>query len=125
MNYFQMLVAIAYAAFAAEEVWSWYQDGSVHLQPWPTAEAIRAAGGEGGDPAVLTAAGEVLGQVRKAKSAAKTSMRTGVDRLVVRDTAERLALVEQARPDLVNAGVVTDFVTEEGEFDVAVALTDG
>jgi hypothetical protein len=63
--------------------------------------------------------------VRTAKSAAKPSKRTGVDRLVVRDTPERLALVEQARPDLVNAGVVTDFVTEEGEFDVAVALTDG
>ena len=26
---------------------------------------------------------------------------------------------------LVNAGVVTEFVTEQGEFDVAVALTDG
>jgi valyl-tRNA synthetase len=112
-------------AFAAEEVWSWHQDGSVHHQPWPTADAIRAAGGEGGDTAVLAAAGEVLGQVRKAKSAAKTSMRTGVARLVVHDTAERLALIEKARPDLVNAGVVTEFVAEEGDFAVEVDLADG
>ena len=110
--------------FATEEVWSWYQPGSVHLQAWPVADALRAAGGEAGDPAVLTVAGEVLGRVRKAKSTAKTSMRTGVDRLVVRDSAERLALIELARPDLVNAGVVTTFVVVEGEPAVEVTLVN-
>src|SRR3954454_17676179 len=106
--------------FVVEEVWSWWREGSVHLTTWPLASHIRAAGGSTGDAAVLTVAGEVLGQVRKAKSAAKTSMRTGVARLVVQDTAERLALIEQARPDIVNAGVVTEFVAEPGEFDVPV-----
>ncbi|MCU1674477.1 MAG: valyl-tRNA synthetase, partial [Frankiales bacterium] len=105
-----------FLAFAAEEVWSWNNDDSLHLQAWPTLDVT------GGDPAVLAVAGEVLGQVRKAKSAAKTSMRTGVERLVVRDTAERLALVEQARADLVNAGVVTELVVEEGEPAVEVTL---
>ncbi|MCA1722274.1 MAG: valine--tRNA ligase, partial [Actinobacteria bacterium] len=105
-----------FLAFAAEEVWSWYGEGSVHLQAWPTLDETR------GDPAVLTVAGEVLGQVRKAKSAAKTSMRTGVQKLVVRDTPDRLALVEQARADLVNAGVVSELVVEEGEPAVEVTL---
>jgi valyl-tRNA synthetase len=108
--------------FATEEVWSWWQEGSVHQASWPVGETLRVAGGEGGDPAVLEVAGAVLGQVRKAKSTAKTSMRTPVARLVVRDTAERAALVRLAQVDIVNAGVVQEFVVEEGEPDVAVSL---
>jgi valyl-tRNA synthetase len=108
--------------FATEEVWSWWQEGSVHQASWPAGATLRAAGGEGGDPAVLEAAGAVLGQVRKAKSTAKTSMRTPVERLVVRDTAERAALVRLAQVDIVNAGVVQEFVVEEGEPEVAVSL---
>jgi valyl-tRNA synthetase len=65
----------------------------------------------------------VLAQVRKAKSSAQVSMRTEVERLVVRDTPERLALVEQAKADLVNAGVVVgDVVLEEGEPAVVSTL---
>jgi valyl-tRNA synthetase len=108
--------------FATEEVWSWWQEGSVHQASWPVGETLRVAGGEGGDPAVLELAGAVLGQVRKAKSTAKTSMRTPVARLVVRDTAERAGLVRLAQVDIVNAGVVQEFVVEEGEPDVAVSL---
>jgi valyl-tRNA synthetase len=55
----------------------------------------------------------VLAQVRKAKSNAKTSMKTAVTSLVVRDTPERLALVTLAQADLVNAGVVGELVLEE------------
>ncbi|MEO6206142.1 MAG: valine--tRNA ligase [Mycobacteriales bacterium] len=104
--------------FATEEVWSWYQDGSIHSQPWPTLAE------DSGNPAVLTAAGLVLGQVRKAKSAAQTSMRTGVSKLVVRDTAEQLALYSFASADIVNAGVVSELVLEEGEPAVEVTLVD-
>jgi len=105
--------------FVTEEVWSWWQEGSVHRAPWPVAEDLKADG----DPAVLAAAGEVLAQVRKAKSGAQVSMKTEVERLVVRDTAERLELVRQAQADLVNAGVVTgEVVLEEGEAAVVVTL---
>jgi hypothetical protein len=41
---------------------------------------------------------------------------------VVRDTAERAGLVRLAQVDIVNAGVVQEFVVEEGEPDVAVSL---
>jgi valyl-tRNA synthetase len=111
-----------FLAFAAEEVWSWWREGSVHTQSWPVAADLRAAGGASGDPAVLTVAGEVLSQVRKAKSTAKVSMRAPVERLLVRDTAERAALVRQAEVDLRNAGVVADLLIEEGEPDVTVTL---
>jgi valyl-tRNA synthetase len=108
--------------FATEEVWSWWHEDSVHRQQWPSADDLRAAGGAGGDFAVLEVAGEVLGQVRKAKSNAKSSMRTPVERVVVRDTAERIALMRQASVDIVNAGVVAELVLEEGEPDVIVTL---
>jgi valyl-tRNA synthetase len=102
--------------FATEEVWSWWREGSVHRAPWPVVEAT------GGDPAVLAAAGEVLGQVRKAKSSAKVTMKTPVTRLVVTDSPERLALVSQAQADITNAGLVAELVLAEGDAAVEVVL---
>jgi valyl-tRNA synthetase len=104
--------------FATEEVWSWWRQGSVHAQSWPTVDEI----GTAGDPALLPAAGEVLGAVRKAKSTEKLSMRAEVERLVVRGDGERVRLLEQARTDLLNACVATDLVIEEGEPAVDVTL---
>ena len=112
----QLRLFAPFLAFAAEEVWSWWQDGSVHRAPWPTAQPT------GGDPAVLQVAGEVLAQVRKAKSTAKVTMKTPVLTLVVADTADRLALVERARTDLVNAGLVQDLQLIQGEPSVTAVL---
>ena len=112
----QLRLFAPFLAFAAEEVWSWWQDGSVHRAPWPTAQPT------GGDPAVLQVAGEVLAQVRKAKSTAKVTMKTPVLTLVVADTADRLALVERARTDLVNAGLVQDLQLLQGEPSVTAVL---
>jgi hypothetical protein len=67
--------------FATEEVWSWWQEGSVHAQPWPEAASLREAGGDDrSDPDCLSVAAEVLQAVRRAKSEAKASMRTPVTR---------------------------------------------
>jgi hypothetical protein len=50
-------------------------------------------------------------------------MRAEVSRLVVRDTAERIALVRQAEADLRNAGVVVgELLFEEGEPGIEVEL---
>jgi valyl-tRNA synthetase len=118
----QLRVLAPFLAFATEEVWSWWQEGSVHRAAWPKAGALPVAA----DPALFSAAADVLGQVRKAKSSAQVSMRTPVERLLVRDTEERLALVRQAQVDLVNAGVVTgEVVLEPGEPAVDVALDRG
>jgi len=104
--------------FATEEVWSWWRDGSVHTQSWPVADELPADG----DVTLLPVAGEVLGVVRKAKSTAKLSMRAEVTTLVLRGDAVRVALLEQARTDLTNAGVATNVVIEEGEPGVDVTL---
>ncbi len=64
--------------FVTEEVWSWWREGSVHTAAWPS------VAGRGGDPGVLEAVADVLARVRKAKSAAKLSMRAEVTLLDVR-----------------------------------------
>ncbi|MDQ3502821.1 MAG: valine--tRNA ligase, partial [Actinomycetota bacterium] len=109
--------------FTTEEVWSWWQPGSVHAQSWPEAHQLREAGGATGDPALLMVAGQVLGQIRKAKSSAKVSMRAPVERLEVRAGRERAAYVRQAETDLRGAGVVTDLVVHEVDGNDGVDVT--
>ena len=109
--------------FATEEVWSWWKDGSIHRSPWPTAEAVLAAGGADAEPLVLTAAAEVLGEVRRAKSEAKRSMRADVTKVVVADTPERLAALASTVDDVKAAGVVAELATTAADaFTVTVEL---
>ncbi len=108
--------------FVTEEVWSWWQEGSVHRAAWPTANELRDAA-QGGDPAVLDVAGGVLAEIRKAKSAEKKSQRHEVLSLVVEDEPEVIATLQRAETDLRHAGVVTDLVFKEGnERQVRVQL---
>ncbi len=104
--------------FVTEEVWSWWQEGSVHEQSWPEAAPLREAGGdvpEGQD--CLAVAADVLQFVRRAKSEAKTSTRTPVLVLSVAAPQPVLDLLAQVERDVVNAGVV-----EQVERTVAEAL---
>lgn len=106
--------------YATEEVWSWWQEGSVHRATWPVADEL--ALGQAGDPAVLTAVGAALSQVRKAKSDAKVGMRSEITAATLVGPAATADLVRQAETDLRAAGRLTgalDFA--EGE---EVALRD-
>ena len=87
--------------FVTEEVWSWWQTGSVHRAAWPVASELPVDG----DPAVVTAAAEALAGVRKAKSDAKV-VDAGRRRDGDGDRARprRCALIEAGRTDLVDAG---------------------
>jgi valyl-tRNA synthetase len=106
--------------FVTEEVWSWFESGSVHRAPWPGAAPLRLADAE---PLVFQVAAEVLATVRKAKSEQRRSLMTPVDRVVVHDTAERLAALARAEADLVEAGKIAALTTEIGtELRVEVEL---
>ncbi len=109
--------------FVTEEVWSWWQEGSVHLTPWPeTAELGPSAGG---DDAVLAVAAEVLGAVRREKTAHKKSMRARVARLTVTGPDDLIAAIESARQDLVDAGGLDELVCIRGDaLSVEVELAD-
>ena len=107
--------------FATEEVWSWWQEGSVHRAPWPRPEELTV---HAGDPAVLDVTAEVLSRVRKAKSDAKVSMRTPARKVVVADIADRLEVLRQAADDLAEAAKAQQLEFVEGEFAVDTELVD-
>jgi valyl-tRNA synthetase len=94
--------------FVTDEVWSWWQQGSVHSQVWPS-------GGTGGDPALIEPVGEVLAAVRRAKTEAKLSQKAPVEVAVVSAPAEVLALVRSAEPDLRDSGTVERFEWVEAD----------
>jgi len=97
--------------YATEEVWSWWQEGSIHRSSWPVAAEFAGAGGgdggDGDDPAILAAASAVLGELRKAKTEAKRSMKTPILRAEVSDAPDGLAAAQAAESDLREAGVIT------------------
>jgi valyl-tRNA synthetase len=102
--------------FVTEEVWSWWQAGSVHRAPWPAAGELPA----GGDPEVLPAVAAALAGVRKAKSDAKVSMRADVSSATVTAPEAQLPLVEAGRGDLVAAGRIASLAVVAGEGPLAV-----
>jgi valyl-tRNA synthetase len=113
--------------FVTEEVWSWWQEGSVHRATWPQASELLDLIGGSDDraAAALERAALVLGEVRKTKSEAKRKLSTPVARLVVRDTADNLRALQTAEADLLSSGFVEQLVTEAADaFSVEVTLAD-
>jgi len=107
--------------FAAEEVWSWWQPGSVHRSAWPVAAEFDGPGGAPSE--VFGAAAAVLREIRKAKTMARKGMRSEVRRLEIDGNAEHLAAVRAAAADLRAAGSVQEMVlTESGDDRVLVEL---
>src|SRR5690606_25560022 len=113
--------------FVTEEVWSWWQDGSVHRAAWPEAGELREAAA-GASPRWVPLAAEAIGAVRRAKSAAHLSMRAEVAALHVRAAEPVLADLEQVLDDVRAAGRVGEVVVDPtGGQDPAyeVRLTEG
>ena len=93
--------------FVTEEVWSWWQEGSVHTGGWPKSDALRS---HGGDAQALDAVAEVISQLRKIKSEAKVSMKASLENANITASESQIELIKQAAGDLLAAGrVVGDF----------------
>ena len=73
----------AFLPFVTEEVWSWWQEGSVHRAAWPTASELRDAAQRRPTRPCSTPWPRRACRVRKAKSAEKKSQRHEVLSLVV------------------------------------------
>jgi valyl-tRNA synthetase len=99
--------------YVTDEVWSWWQAGSVHHAAWPVVEELRAAA-DGGQAGLLGAVGEALAAVRGAKTAAKVSMRTEAASAVLAGPAALLALVRTAESDLRGAGRIAALELRDG-----------
>jgi valyl-tRNA synthetase len=119
----QLRLFAPFLPFVTEEVWRWWQPGSVHRAPWPRIDELGDRTGE--DDSVLTVAAEVLGAVRRAKTTEKRSMRAKVRLLTVSGSAAVLDAVDAARSDLVDAGGIEELrLVEAEDFSVAVELAE-
>ncbi len=91
--------------FVTEEVWNWWNDGSIHTAPWPDSEPLRAiAAGAGAAPSTVAAA--ALSVVRREKSEAKRKLRTPVLSATFSGSTEQLATLDQVIDDVRAAGMV-------------------
>ena len=111
----QLRLLAPFLVYVTEEVWSWWQDGSVHRAAWPTREELAVDG----DPRVLEVASEALTQLRGIKSTAKVSMRTPLVSVQAAGVRALLDVLAQSMADLEAAMKVaydTAFVeTAEGD----------
>ncbi len=108
----QLRLFAPFLPFVTEEVWSWWQEGSVHLALWPTVDEVAIKGDA--DPQILSDTAVVLSGIRKAKSEAKLSMRTDVASAVVAGDADTVKRVAEAADDLRAAGRVLDLMFSPG-----------
>ena len=105
--------------FVTEEVWSWWQAGSIHRAPWPTVDEL----GPWREELPYAVAAETLAEIRKAKSEQKKSLATPVAHVEMVDTAERLAALRLVVQDVLAAGKVGGHTLVEADaFAVRVSF---
>ncbi|MFL6108563.1 MAG: valine--tRNA ligase [Marmoricola sp.] len=117
----QLRLLAPFLPYVTEEVWSWWQEGSVHHASWPSFGEKPA-----GDPAILGAVASALAGIRGAKSNAKVSMRAELSRVEISGPASLVEAARSATEDLRKVGkIVGDLVfttTEGGELSVEAEL---
>ena len=123
----QLRLFAPFLPFVTDEVWSWWQHGSVHRAPWPDPAEFpvsppgAGAGTDGAGTAgagtagarpdhpqdrMLAAASGAIAAIRTAKSAARLSMRAAVTELTVSASAADLEALAAVLPDVQAAGQV-------------------
>ncbi|WP_027860899.1 valine--tRNA ligase [Marmoricola sp. URHB0036] len=101
----QLRLFAPFLPYATEEVWSWWQSGSIHRQSWPTGSELGDTATS--DPDALEAVAAVLAGVRGAKSTAKVGMRTPVELATITGPTAALEAVRSAERDLRAVGSIT------------------
>jgi len=107
--------------FVTEEVWSWWQQGSIHRATWPSSAELlslltdNSEGTRGGDEAAYQWATDVLFEVRKQRSEAKQPLKVPITRVTVKAEAGAASLMPIVEADLRAALRVQEFDTSVGE----------
>ena len=104
--------------FVTEEVWSWWQEGSIHLQSWPKSSEIITDKSAGIDP--LNNVTWILSEVRKVKTENKQSMKAEVKTLEIWAKAEVIEQVKDAQKDLIAAGNIKDLKLTVSDSEIKV-----
>jgi valyl-tRNA synthetase len=121
----QLRLLAPFLPYATEEVWSWWQDGSIHHAAWPTAADLGSAAAS--QPLVLDAVAAALTGIRGAKSQAKAKMRAPLSRVEITGPASLVEAAQQAQDDLRAVGTIIgdlDFVTDESATELRVTAAD-
>ncbi len=103
--------------YATEEVWSWFEAGSVHVAAWPEPAEARALAGDDADPELLGLVGRALIGVRGAKTAAKASQKTPVELAVVHAPAAEAERLRLAADDLAGVGRIAKLRIEAADVE--------
>jgi valyl-tRNA synthetase len=118
----QLRLFAPFLPFVTEEVWSWWQEGSVHRAAWPSADEALAMAGDG-DRAVVADTAIALSLVRKAKSEAKASMKAEVSRAVVSGPEASMARLAAIAGDLKATGAIAELTFTPGGDAISVDVT--
>jgi valyl-tRNA synthetase len=105
--------------FVTDEVWSWWQEGSVHNSVWPKSSDVSVAGAP---KDVNESVSLVLSHIRKVKSDAQVSMKAEISLAEITAPAADIALVKQAETDVLTAGRIQKANWNEGS-EISVTAT--
>lgn len=117
----QLRLLAPFLPYATEEVWSWWQEGSIHHAAWPTAADLGSAAAA--QPLVLDAVASALTGIRGAKSQAKAKMRAPLSRVEITGPAALVEAAQQAQDDLRAVGTIVGdlvFVADESATELRV-----
>ena len=99
-----------YLPFVTEEVWSWWQEGSVHRASWPDPAEVERRG----EAQLYADVSQVLGDIRRQKSLNGWKTKTPVNVVITGDPG-RLGVIRQAEQDLRAAVAASSLTFREGE----------
>jgi valyl-tRNA synthetase len=123
----QLRLFAPFLPFVTDEVWSWFNNGSIHLTAWPTQDELAAAAA-GGDRAIVEVMASAISAVRKVKSEAKVSMRAEVASATFHGAAQDLERIRLAQADLLAAGRIAEVryqpVAEAAYIEVEAVLAE-
>jgi valyl-tRNA synthetase len=91
--------------FAAEEAWSWWQEGSVHRASWPAPDVLDAFT-DSQTPNLLSLASQALIGIRKAKSDEKLSMKAEISSLTIEANESDIEALKLIESDLKSVGKI-------------------
>ena len=108
--------------FVTEEVWSWWQEGSIHAAAWPTGgelESLLADNAEADASGAIrrstTGPTEVLFEVRKQRSEAKQPLKVPITKVTITAEPAQIQWMPLVEADLRSALRVQAFETTVGE----------
>ena len=111
--------------FVTEEVWSWWQSGSVHQSQWPTTTALTDGLTGAPNEELLDAICSAIGVIRRAKTEAKVSQRAVVTEALFVTSSDAASAITAGWADIADAGSVEKWsisTADTNEITVTVTL---